>query len=216
MATYTLEAEKREKSRHSVLTELRQKGMIPAVVYGRKTGSTPISISEKDFLKTVREAGKNGIISLNIDGDKTDVILTDYQHDFLKNEIIHADFFAVDMSSDIEVEVPLVLIGEAAGVKDGGVLQQATHELYIKAKPKEIPASIEIDVTNLQVGDTVTVADIKTKGITTYEIKHDDSLVIASILPPKQEEEINSGEEQAEGTPEKEEGRETEPDANEE
>ncbi|WP_243299344.1 50S ribosomal protein L25/general stress protein Ctc [Bacillus litorisediminis] len=216
MATYTLEAEKREKSRHSVLTELRQKGMIPAVVYGRKTGSTPISISEKDFLKTVREAGKNGIISLNIDGDKTDVILTDYQHDFLKNEIIHADFFAVDMSSDIEVEVPLVLIGEAAGVKDGGVLQQATHELSIKAKPKEIPASIEIDITNLQVGDTVTVADIKTKGTTTYEIKHDDSLVIASILPPKQEEEINSGEEQAEGTPEKEEGRETEPDANEE
>ncbi|MET3700062.1 large subunit ribosomal protein L25 [Bacillus oleivorans] len=215
MATYTLEAEKREKSRHSVLTGLRQEGKIPAVVYGRKSESMPISVREKDFLKTIREAGRNGIISLNINGNKTDVILTDYQHDFLKNEIIHADFFSVDMSSDIEVEVQVVLVGEAAGVKDGGVLQQATHELSIKAKPKDIPSAIEVDITSLQVGDTVTVADLKGKGAI-YEIKHDDSLVIASILPPKQEEEINSGEEQAEGTPEKEEGRETEPDTNEE
>ena len=215
MATYTLEAEKREKSRHSVLTGLRQEGKIPAVVYGRKSGSTPISIREKDFLKTVREAGRNGIISLDIDGNKTDVILTDYQHDFLKNEIIHADFFTVDMSSDIEVEVQVVLAGEAAGVKDGGVMQQSTHELSIKAKPGDIPASIEVDVTNLKVGDTITVADLKEKG-GNFEIKHDDSLVIASILPPKQEEEIHSGEEQTEGTPEKEEGRETEPDGNEE
>lgn len=214
MATYTLEAKKREKSRNSTLRKLRIEGEIPAIVYGAKARNTPIAINETEFIKTIRAAGRNGVITLLIDGSSTDVVLTDYQHDFIKNEIIHADFYAVDLSSEIDVEVQVVLTGDAAGVKDGGVLQQPTHELSITAKPNDIPPSIEVDVTNLQVNETVTVADIKSKE-TNYSINHDDHLVIASILPPKQEEEIHSGEEQAEGTPEKEEGRETQPESNE-
>lgn len=208
MATYTLEAKTREISRNSSLRKLRMEGNIPAVIYGGKASNTPIAVNETEFIKTIRDAGRNGIISLKIDGKATNVILTDYQQDFIKNEIIHADFYAVDLSSEIDAEVQVVLTGDAAGVKDGGVLQQPIHELSIKAKPNDIPPTIEVDVTDLQVKETITVADLKAKA-TNYSISHDDDLVIASILPPKQEEEINSGEEQAEGTPEKEEGRET-------
>ncbi|GAA0320773.1 50S ribosomal protein L25/general stress protein Ctc [Bacillus carboniphilus] len=215
MATHTLEAKKREISRNSTLRELRLKGNIPAIVYGGKVGNTPISISEADFIKTMREAGRNGVISLMIDGSSTNVILTDYQQDFIKNEVIHADFYAVDMSAEIDVEVQVTLVGDAPGVKDGGVMQQSTHALTVKAKPSEIPQTIEVDVTNLQVNETITVADLRSKA-TNYQITNEDELVIASILPPKQEEEIDSGEEQAEGIPEKEEGRETEPESTDE
>ncbi len=127
----------------------------------------------------------------------------------IKKEILHVDFLAVDKSSKINVTVRLVLVGEAAGVKDGGVLQQPVHELSITSTPNEIPQQIEVDVTNLQVGETVTIADILYQG--DFTINHEADEVIASILPPKQEEEINAGEQQEEGHPDNEEGRETTP-----
>lgn len=206
--TTTLQAKERKDFKRSALKMIRQNGNIPAVVYGSKLDSKAVYVSSADLTKTIRTVGRNGIISLDVEGSQHDVVLTDYQED-LKKEIIHVDFLAVDKSSNINVNVRLALVGEAAGVKDGGVLQQPLHELSITAKPDQIPQQVEIDVTQLQVGDTLTVADIKTGG--TYSINHEDEEVVASILPPKQEEEINSGEQQSEGHPENEEGRETEP-----
>jgi large subunit ribosomal protein L25 len=168
-----------------------------------------VVVNSIDLIKTIRDVGRNGIISLDVNGDKQDVILTDYQEDFIKREIIHADFLAVNKSSKINVSVRLVLAGDAAGVKDGGVLQQPVHELSITSTPSEIPQQIEVDVTNLQVGETLTVSDILYQG--SFTINHEEDEVIASILPPKQEEEINAGEEQEPGHPDNEEGRETKP-----
>ncbi|MDP4085446.1 MAG: 50S ribosomal protein L25/general stress protein Ctc [Bacillota bacterium] len=204
-----LVAKERKEFRNSALKQIRDNGDIPAIVYGKKVENKPVYISSADLTKTIREVGRNGVISLDIDGQKHDVILTDYQEDALKKEIRHVDFLAVDKSSKINVEVRLVLVGEAAGVKDGGVLQQPLHQISISTTPANIPSQIEVDIENLQVGETVTIADIPTMGA--YTIHHDDEEVIASILPPKQEEEINSGEQQADGHPENEEGRETTP-----
>ncbi|XJZ27377.1 50S ribosomal protein L25/general stress protein Ctc [Bacillota bacterium Lsc_1132] len=204
----TLQAKERKDFKKSTLKMIRHNGSIPAVVYGAKLESKPVYISSADLTKTIRAVGRNGVISLDVEGSKHDVVLTDYQED-IKREIIHVDFLAVDKSSKINVDVRLVLVGEAAGVKDGGVLQQPLHEISITATPDQIPQQVEVDITQLQVGETVTIADIKTSG--SYTINHDDEEVVASILPPKQEEEINSGEQQAEGHPENEEGRETEP-----
>jgi large subunit ribosomal protein L25 len=202
-----LQAKERTEFRKSNLTKLREQGNIPAVIYGSGIDSKPIYVSAGELIKTIREVGRNGIFSLNINGEQHQVILGDYQEDPLKKEMIHADFRAVDMSSEINAEVRIDLIGEAAGVKDGGVLQQPLHSLSITAKPGDIPNSIEVDVTNLQVGETLTIADIK--GNKPYRINHDDEEVICSILPPKQEEEISTGEQQDGGIPENEEGRET-------
>jgi large subunit ribosomal protein L25 len=203
-----LQATGREEFRNSALRKIRQEGNIPAIVYGKKVDSKPVYVNGLELIKTIKAVGRNGVISLDIDGNKQDVILTEYQEDHVKKEIVHADFLAIDKTSKLTVEVRVVLTGEAAGVKDGGVLQQPFHELSITATPDNIPQSIEIDVSNLQVGETVTVADILYQG--EFEINHEPELTVASILPPKVEEEINSGEKQAGGVPENEEGRETE------
>ncbi|MGA9225272.1 MAG: 50S ribosomal protein L25/general stress protein Ctc [Mesobacillus sp.] len=191
----------------SNLRRIRQEGNIPAVVYGRNSESKSIYINSIEFLKTIRENGKNGVISLDVGGSQQDVMLTDYQQDHIKNVVLHADFLAVDKSSKVNASVRINLVGEAAGVKDGGVMQQPVHEVNITSTPGSIPPSIDVDVTNLQVGENLTLADIKTGN---YEINDDENTVLVSILPPKQEEEINSGEEQEPGQPENEEGRETE------
>ncbi|WP_075979827.1 50S ribosomal protein L25/general stress protein Ctc [Bacillus massilinigeriensis] len=204
-----LHATERKGSRKSDLSNLRKLGNIPAVVYGSNLANKSVYINESDLIKTMRDVGRNGIIALEIDGDKHNVIVTDYQSDPIKREIIHIDFLAVDMSKEITTEVRIVLIGEAAGVKDGGVLQQPLFEISITAKPANIPPSIEVDVTNLQVNEVLTIADIK--NYENIHINHESDEVIASILPPKQEEEINSGEKQESDPPENEEGRETKP-----
>ncbi len=204
-----LAAKKRKEFRKSELRNIRDNGWIPAVVYGSKVGSKPVSVNSADLTKTIRQVGRNGVISLDVEGSKQDVILTQYQEDMVKKDIIHADFLAVSGSSKINVNVRLVLVGEAAGVKDGGVLQQPLYELSITASPANIPAQIEIDISHLKVGETVTVADIPTMGA--YTIHNDGEEVVASILPPKQEAEINSGEQQEDGHPDNEEGRETHP-----
>jgi len=204
-----LQAKERTELRHSALRQLRNNGNIPAVVYGAKVESKPVFVSSADLTKTIRTVGRNGIISLDVDGNKHDVILSDYQEDSFKKEILHVDFLAVDKSSKINVQVRLALVGEASGVKDGGVLQQSVHELSITSTPDNIPQAIEVDITNLQVGETVLVGDIPEVG--GFTINHEDEEVVASILPPRQEEEINSGEQQQEGHPDQEEGRETTP-----
>jgi large subunit ribosomal protein L25 len=204
-----LQARERKELRHSALKELRDNGNIPAVVYGRKVESKPVFVSSADLTKTLRAVGRNGVITLDVDGSKQDVVLTEYQEEAIKREIIHVDFLAVDKSSKINVTVRLVLTGEAAGVKDGGVLQQSVHELSITSTPDEIPQQIEIDVTNLQVGETISVSDILYQG--SFTINHEAEEVVASILPPRQEEEINAGEQQDGGHPDNEEGRETNP-----
>lgn len=204
-----LAAKERTDNRRSYLTQLRGNGEIPAVVYGNNNDSTAISVKSADFQKTIKEVGRNGIISLDVLGKTHNVMLTDYQKDPLKNEIFHADFLIVDMSSELNAQVRVNLVGDSAGVKDGGVLQQALHEVSVSAKPQEIPETIDVDVTELQVGHGITIGDIKNNyGIS---INHEDEEVIASVLPPKQEEEISTGEQQDGGIPENEEGRETPP-----
>lgn len=203
-----LKANDRETAQNSSLRKLRAEGKIPAVLYGKNRGSKPVYVDSADFIKTMREVGRNGIISLDFDGNSTDVMLGDYQEDPIKKEVIHADFLAVDMSSEVTANVRVALTGEAAGAKDGGVLQQPVHELQVTATPGNIPQTIEVDVTNLQVGENLTVADLGAGE--KYQINDDESLVLVSILPPKQEEEISTGEEQEPGIPENEEGRETE------
>ncbi|MBB2481438.1 50S ribosomal protein L25/general stress protein Ctc [Bacillus sp. APMAM] len=202
-----LEAKKRNNKQHSELQQLRNNGNIPAVVYGYKIENTPIYVNEAEFTRTIREAGRNGVISLNLEGQKQNVILNEYQEDSLKKNIVHLDFLAVDLSAEIEANVRIEIVGESAGVKDGGVLQQPVHELSVTAKPNDIPDAIRVDVANLQVGETITVADIR--GNYPFSINHEDEETITSILPPRQEEEISTGEQQESGMPENLEGRET-------
>ncbi len=199
-----LQATERTDKRRGTLTKIRKEGNVPAIVYGAKKENTSIYLREMELLKTIKDVGRNGVISLDVNGNTQNVIVTDYQVDPLKNGFIHVDFLAVDMSKEVTANVNVNLVGDAAGVKDGGVMQQSLFEVSIAAKPADIPPSIDIDVTNLQVADTITVADIKELG--NFTVNHEEDEVIASILPPRQEEVIDSGEKQGEAPPENGEG----------
>lgn len=204
-----LKAMERTDFRKSALTKIRKSGHIPAIVYGSEMENRPIYLDGSQFLKTIKKVGKNGIITLDLDGKKKDVILSDYQEDPITKEIIHLDFRAIDMDTEIQTTVRVDLVGEAAGVKDGGVLQQPLFEIAVTGKPRQIPSAIEVDISGLQVNETLTVGDIK--GNYSFTIDHEDDETIASILPPKQEEEISTGEKQSEAPPDNVEGRETKP-----
>ncbi|MFJ7640581.1 50S ribosomal protein L25/general stress protein Ctc [Peribacillus sp. NPDC097264] len=204
-----LVAKERKGTKHSNLKDLRESGEIPAVVYGNKNGSTAISVNNADFQKTIKEVGRNGIISLDLEGTKHQVMLSDYQKDPLKNHVFHADFLIVDMKAELQAQVRINLVGTSKGVKDGGVLQQSLHEVTVSARPDDIPESIDVDVTELQVGETIYISDVQSNQKVTIENSGEE--VIASVLPPRQEEEISTGEQQDGGIPENEEGRETKP-----
>ncbi|WP_050183690.1 50S ribosomal protein L25/general stress protein Ctc [Domibacillus robiginosus] len=192
----TLQAKKREGFTRAALTEIRTSGSFPAVVYGKGVESKPVAVEEAEFIKTIREVGRNGLISLNVDGSTHDVILQEYQQDPIKGFIVHADFLAVDRSSEITSQVRVDLEGEAAGSKEGGVIQQPLFELNVTAKVSEFPESVTVDVSELVIGDSISVGDIRDKY--NFTIENEDEETIVSVLPPqKLEEETEEGADEA-------------------
>lgn len=183
-----LKAKKRENLQGSVTNQLREDGFIPAVLYGRVKEATTIAVDRLELVKTLRDEGRNAIISLDIEnGETVDVMLHEYQMHPIKDLILHADFYVVDLSEEMDVEVPLRLEGEAQGSKDGGILQQPLFVLQVRAKPNEIPEEITVDVSALEIGDNLTIADLPKAE--EYEFLDDAETGIAIVLPPEAEEE---------------------------
>ncbi|RDY67255.1 50S ribosomal protein L25/general stress protein Ctc [Halobacillus trueperi] len=181
----TLKANQRQNLKQSVTRELRLEGNIPSVVYGKDKEPITVAVNSIELLKTVRDEGKNAIISLDIDGkDTVDVMLHEYQVDPLKDELIHADFYVVNMSEEMDVEVPVHLEGEAAGSKEGGVVQQPLYDLAVRAKPRDIPEEIVVDISELNIGDSIMVGDLKESR--NYEITEDENTTIVSVTPPEE------------------------------
>ena len=121
------------KQTRSDLKKLRNTGKVPAVVYGYGTKNTSVKVDEVEFIK---------------------VMVSDYQFDPLKNQITHIDFLAINMTEERTVDVPVHLVGEAAGAKEGGVVEQPLFDLQVTATPENIPESIEVDITELEVNDS--------------------------------------------------------------
>lgn len=182
-----LKATKREDLTGSQIKELRSSGQVPAVVYGKDKETKSVAVENITLLKTVRDEGRNAIITLDIEGGSSvDVMLQDYQVDPIKDALVHVDFYIVDMSEEREVSVPVHITGDAAGAKDGGILQQPLYEVLITVKPADIPDQITVDVTELLIGDVITIADLPKSS--KYEFVDEADTVIVSIVPPAAEE----------------------------
>lgn len=186
----SIKAKAREAHKRSVKTELRKTGYVPAIVYGFKTESTPIAVNEKELEKTIRTEGHNAILSLDVDGKKVNAVLKEVQKEPLKGKLIHLDFLAVSMRQELEVEVPVVVTGTSVGVKEGGVLQQPNRELKLTVKPSDIPENIEVDITELAIGDTLTVGDIRDK--VDFTIVDEDDVVLVTVSAPVSEAELEA------------------------
>lgn len=173
------------KQTRSDLKKLRNTGKVPAVVYGYGTKNTSVKVDEVEFIKVIREVGRNGVIDLGVGSKSIKVMVSDYQFDPLKNQITHIDFLAINMTEERTVDVPVHLVGEAAGAKEGGVVEQPLFDLQVTATPENIPESIEVDITELEVNDGYSVSDIKVSGDFTIENDPEESVV--TVVPPTDE-----------------------------
>lgn len=177
-----VKAKTREALKRSELIELREGGFVPAVVYGYKIETTPIAVDEKDFEKTLREDGRAAVMSLNVDGKAVNAVLAEVQKDAVKGNLIHLDFLAVNMNKKIELDVPIVIVGDSIGVREGGSLQMPNREVKLNVEPSKIPELIEVDITTLAIGDSIAVADIREQ--IEFEIIQEDDFVLATVLAP--------------------------------
>lgn len=193
METNTLQAKKRETSGKKV-DKLREQGLIPAVVYGADLDeSVSITVDRNAFVKTYNNAGESTVVDLEIeDGDTISALIQDYQLHPIRGEVTHADFLALDMDEPVETEVKLEFVGTAAAVKAlGGTLVRSLDELLIRALPKDLVASIEVNVEPLETfEDVIHVSDIDVpEGV---EVLEDPKRSIVSVTPPRTEEELEA------------------------
>ncbi|WP_144513546.1 50S ribosomal protein L25/general stress protein Ctc [Bacillus sp. FJAT-22090] len=182
--------------------KLRKNGYIPAVVYGYQMDSQAIAVEEKNLSKTIREVGRNGVMKLEVDGKTVNVVLSDYQMNILKGQMIHADFLAINMQEELEVNVLVNAIGNSVGVSEGGLLQQPNREMTITVKPSNIPEGIDVDVSEMAIGDTLTVADIR--GKLDYAITNEDDYTLFTVSAPRAEVETEETDDAEETTGEAE------------
>src|SRR5699024_7279082 len=196
-----LKAKQRADLSKSATKQLRNEGSIPSVVYGKGKDTLTVSVDSIELFKVVRDEGRNAILTLDLeDGEAVDVMLHEYQVDPIKQNVIHADFYIVDMDQEMDVTVSINLDGEPVGAKEGGVLQQPLYELSIRAKPSNIPDEISIDVSELNIGDCIAVSDLKDEEA--YTITEDADTTIVSVTASIPEEELETTAEEEDAEPE--------------
>lgn len=195
----TLPAIVRQKTGKGIARRLRAEQKIPAVLYGPHMDEPlPIAVSPKALRAAIRTPTRlNTILTLEFDnGDKKTALLKDYQQDPLTRNLLHADFYEVQADKPVTVQVPIVLKGEPKGVAYGGVLSQTRREVDVLALPTAIPASLEVDVSDMGFNDVLHVADIKVpEGV---QIVYQTNYSIAVLVAPSAAEE-EKAEEAAEG-----------------
>lgn len=180
----TLSAEKREGRGKGAARKLRAAGRVPGNVYGHGIDSIAVATDAHEFdALTSRISVDNTLVELEIDGESRQVLIREIQRHPVKSEVLHVDFFAIRADETIRVNVPVHVIGTAAGVKNsGGVLQQALHEVEIEVLPSEMPEHFEIDVSELEIGDSLHVSDLDTMG---FETTESPERTIVTVQPPR-------------------------------
>jgi large subunit ribosomal protein L25 len=185
----TLDAVERNQRGKNEARRLRATGRIPAVVYGDREGGKAIAVDPKILARILRtEQGANTLIALNLPGGgEARVLVKEYQLDPVTRDLLHADFYRVAMDKLIRLQVTVVAQGEPKGVKQqGGVLDIVHRQIEIECLPADIPTSIEVDVTDMMVGQSIRVRDIATNA--RWKFLSDPDMMILHVIIPKVEE----------------------------
>lgn len=198
MAEVRLPAVKREELGKGSARRARAAGRVPAIVYGSGMDPVPIEVSRRELVTAFHsDAGMNTLLDIEVDGQNTLALAKDLQRDPVKGTLLHVDFVKIDRRKEVEVEVPVHLVGEAPGQKEGGVLEQPLFALHVRCLPLEVPESIEVAIGALEIGDSLRVGDLPPND--RYEVLNDPDAVIASIAAPVSEEELQAMEAEAAG-----------------
>ena len=207
MATSKLVVQKREETGKAGSKKVRKDGNIPAILYGKDMESIPLEINPVELKKALdTDAGRNTLLELQIDTGKKGKsqsklsLLKDIQLNYVTRKPIHLDFHTVDMKEKVIVNVALEYIGRAQGVKEGGILEEILREIEVECLPGNIPSSLEIDVTDLELGHGIHIGDITLpEGVTA--VGNPDDITAQVIIPRGMdiEEEVAEEEELEEG-----------------
>jgi len=190
----TLEAVKREGRGKNEANRLRAAGRIPAVLYGAKReGQAPegvaVAVDPKQLLRILHsDSGANTLISLKVEGAESRVMVKEYQLDPVTHSLLHADFYALAMDKAIVVTVPIVLKGEARGVKlQGGMVDFLTRDIHVECLPADIPTHIDVDITELNLHDAVRVRELVTDGVKWKPVTDLETMIVHVVMPKAEE-----------------------------
>ncbi len=205
MEVFDLKITQRNTFGKSPARALRRKGLIPGVLYGPKRDSVPLTISPLDLDKIYKDSGTERVVlNLKIDNGGTQdvtVVVKEMQVAPVTGQYLHIDFYEISLDEEIVVNVPVEVTGRSKGVERGGFLQVVRHQLEISCVPTDMPDKIEVDVTNLDIGDSIHIGDLDLGD--KVKVLADTVLTVVTVVPPTvEEEEVPEEElEEAEETP---------------
>lgn len=217
MAKYSLNVQSRDAIGSNRVNKLRNQGIIPAVVYHRGEETESVQVNEREFNKVFSKAGTSTLVDLNTEEGSMTVLIKEVQNHPVRGNIIHIDFQAVNMNEAINVTVPVILRGRDEIRVQPSVLLQFIDEISVTCLPGDIPQTAEADVENMQIGDTLTVADLDIAGNDKLTLEFELDEPLCSLNQPEEEVLPEEGEEEAEvsaadvpeiGDEDKEEGEE--------
>lgn len=207
MEEITLDAQLREETGKAKVKDLREQGLIPAVVYGEGKASMAIKVSHHELVRLLHQHRlENAVLNLKIKDDKKNkprsCLIKDIQHDPVTGDVIHVDFNEVSLTKVIKVNVPVAAKGEPAGVKqEGGSLEHILWEVEVECLPTDIPKEIEVDVSQLKMGESIHVRDIKFPA-NIKVMNSPDAMVLLVAAPVKEEAPVEAAEGQEQQEPE--------------
>ena len=183
MAEVKLNAEPREGVGKGASRKARAAGKVPAVLYGPEIEPKRVAVDALELWHALHtDAGTNVLINLQVDGDTFLTMPREVQRDIVRGTLLHVDFLRIRRDVAIQVEVPIHLVGDSHGVKEGGVVEHHLWELRVEVLPTDVPESLEADITELGIGDSLHVSDIKVPGNVTVITPMEETLV--SVVPP--------------------------------
>lgn len=189
METLEIQVEPRAAGSKREAGRLRRNGKIPGILYGRKTAPVPLALNKKEF--SSRVAGLEGSHLVRLKSESAALaakvaLVKEMQYHPISGDVVHADLYEVDLTARIQVHVPLHFVGKAAGVVRGGILQPIVRELEVECLPLDIPEFFEVEVSALDIGDSIHLGDLPMpEGVT---VAYESNLALVSVVPPSVEE----------------------------
>lgn len=191
MAEVKLKAVKRDDTGKGSARRARAEGLVPAIVYGQGMEPISISVNRREFVTALQtDAGMNVLLNIDVDGATTTALTREIQTDPVRGTLLHADFVKIDLKQEVEVEVPVHVVGEAPGVKEGGVLEHPLFTLHVRCLPTNVPESIDADISGLNIGDSLRVSELSEGR--DFHILNDPESVVASVAAPISEEQLEA------------------------
>jgi large subunit ribosomal protein L25 len=186
----TLKVSQRDTFGSRATRRLRRDGLVPGIVYGQGGEARPFQVSERELRVLLSEG--HTLLDLELDGSKAvPVVIKEQQHHPVRGDVLHLDFLEVRLDEEIQAEVPIELEGtdNAPGVREGGVLEHVTREITVEALPTEIPERITVDVSAMEINDTINLASVAVPSGVKFMADEPEEITIATLSPPRVEEE---------------------------